>query len=77
MVGVFNIKEHRKILLPKAGTDEDRSPPRPEEMSEKREGLGCGRSESSVENLLTMRKMRVRGHGVLKEAGGHLNAYTH
>lgn len=62
MVGVSNIEEHRKIL-PKAGTDEDRSPPRLEEITEKRDGLGCGGSESSVENLLAMKKMRVRGHG--------------
>lgn len=62
VVGVSNIKEHGKIL-PKAGRDEDRSPLRPAEMTENREGLGCEVSESSVENLLAMKKMRVRGHG--------------
>lgn len=44
-------------------------------MTKKREGLECGVGESSVENLLAMRKIRVRGHGVLKEVGVHLNAY--
>lgn len=46
-----------------AGMDEVRSLIRAEEMTEKREGLGCGGNESSIEKRLAMRKMRIRGRG--------------
>lgn len=56
VVGISNIKEYGKNLLPEPGISEDRSPPRPEEMTLRREkSWDVGGISKAWKNLLMMR----------------------